>query len=199
VLSARYAQRRNERKRALDPMKDEVWDVEVDGYWSQTSHVDQYPLKLYDEPPGTPGAANLAFSSAPGAAVLATPQQAVIPRHWRDTFGVRVGGDYNVLPSLLALRAGFSYESRAVPVEYMNIDAYPVARLGLHVGATLALDNWKLTAAYEHLFYQSIQVGVGVGKVNEVVSQNPEAAQAVNEGYYQAAQDIFSVQANVAL
>jgi hypothetical protein len=199
LLSTRYAQRRSARKRALDPLKDEVWDVEVDGYWSQTSHIDQYTLKLYDEPPGSAGAANLAFSSAPGAAVLATPQRAIIPRHWRDTFGVRIGGDYNVVPALLALRVGFSYETRAVPVEYMNVDAYPVARLGLHCGATLALSNWKLTAGYEHLFYQSIEVGVGAGRVDEIVSQNPAAAQAVNEGYYQAAQDIFSLQANVAL
>lgn len=194
TIGARYAKRRAARERSLDPMRDEIWDVEIDGYWSQTSSVDQYVLTLYT--PMTTAHTGVAFSSAPGTNAVDVPPQNVIPYNWRDTLGVRIGGDYNVVPEMLALRLGFSYESRAIPVEYMNIDAFAVGKLGIHVGGTLALGPVRLSAGYAHVFFQPIDVGVGTGKINELVSQNPAGAQAVNEGYYQAALDIFSVQAN---
>ena len=104
-------------------MRDEIWDVEINGYWSQTSHVDETTLELYEQMPGAPGSTNLVFSSSPMAAPVSIPATIDMPRDWQDTFGVRAGGEYNVLPSVLALRVGVSYETRAVPVEYMNIDA----------------------------------------------------------------------------
>jgi long-subunit fatty acid transport protein len=197
TLGLRYAKRRYQRTRASTPMRDEIWDVEVDGYWSQTSHVDQDTIKLYSQAPGAPGSTNLVFSSAPNATSLAIPASFAIPHHWRDTFGVRAGGDYNAVPGLLALRLGVSYETRAVPVEYMNIDAFPVAKLGLHVGGTLAFERVKLSVGYAHVFFQPVDVGVGAGRVPEIVSQQPNQAQAVNEGYYQAALDVVSLQANL--
>lgn len=199
TVGLRYAQRRNDRVRALDPMRDEIWDLEVNGYWSQTSHVDQYVLKLYDQAPGTPGSTNLVFSSAPTAISLASPGTITIPYHWRDTYGVRAGGDYNAVPGRFAFRLGVSYETRAVPVEYMNIDSVPIAKLGLHVGGTIAFGNVKLSIGYAHLFFQPVDVGLGTGRITEIVSQLQQRAQAVNEGAYKASLDVVSVQANVAL
>jgi hypothetical protein len=111
---------------------------------------------------------------------------------------VRAGGDYNLIPGQLSVRLGVSYETRAVPVEYMNIDVWPVAKLGLHVGGTVALDKVKLSVGYAHVFFQPVEVGVGTGRVPEIVSQQPDRAQPVNEGYYQAALDVVSLQANLA-
>lgn len=37
---------------------------------------------------------------------------------------------------------------------------------------------------------------VGTGQVKEVVSVNPEAANAINEGFFQASQDVISLQSN---
>jgi len=196
TLGVRYASRRTERRRALDPMQDERWDIELNGTWSETSHIDQYTLKLYDQAPGAPGSSRVAFSSAPGSAALALPAQIVIPYHWRDTFSVRAGGDYNAIAGKLALRAGVSYESSATPTAYMNIDAWAVSRYGLHLGATWAFGALKLSLAYAHIFYESVNVALGQGRLNEVVSTAPEQAQAVNEGNYSAALNVISVQAN---
>jgi long-subunit fatty acid transport protein len=201
TLGIRYAQRRAPRqagaRRTLDPMKDEIWDVELNGYWSNTSDIDDYAVRVSKEQPGSPGAPSLAFSTAPGSPTLALPQNPVVPRHYNDTFGVRLGGDYNWLPEKLAMRLGVSYETRAVPPEYMNIDVWPVAKLGFHAGATLALgDRYRITAAYSHVFYQSVEVAVGEGGVPEIVSQAPAAALPVNEGAYNASLDVLSVQAN---
>lgn len=198
TLALRYADRRHPRERTLDPMTDERWDVELDLYWSQTSHIENFSLQLYDEMPGTSGAPLLAFSTAPEAVPLSLPATAEIPRHYRDTFGLRAGGEVALLPGMLSGRAGVSYETRAVPPQYMNIDLWPVAKLGLHLGGSLRLGSVTLAIAYSHVFYQPVDVDVGRGRVVEIVSQNPLAAQAVNEGSYAAALDVISGQANIA-
>jgi hypothetical protein len=84
-----------------------------------------------------------------------------------------------------------------VPQEYMNIDVWPIQKIGLHLGATMAFDRLRLSIAYAHLFYERVQVPLGSGLVNETVTDEPQLAQAVNEGDYRAAQDIVSLQADV--
>lgn len=199
VVGLRYAKRRHAQVEITrgDPLRDELWDIEVNGYWSQTSHVEQYTLDVYREAPGDKGAPRVAFSSAPRAVALSLPQKAAIPRRWGDTFGIRFGGDVNVLPGKLALRAGVAYEGRAVPVELMNIDSWPIAKLSLHAGMTLRFDRVRLSIAYAHVFYQPIELNVGAGAVPEIVSQSADKAQPVNEGYYNTSQDVISGTLNV--
>jgi long-chain fatty acid transport protein len=194
TLGVRYASLRAGRERALDPMKDERWDIELNGSWSQTSHIDQYSATLFDGPPN----ARVAFSSAERAMPLPLPATLTIPYKWKDTFGLRLGGDYNVLAEFLSVRAGLSYESNAIPTAYMNIDAWAVTRFGLHAGGTVKLGNLKLSLAFAHIFFGSVTVPVGQGKVTEIVSANPRDAQAVNEGDYTASLNVISVQVNYA-
>ena len=188
----RYAALRGERKRAMDPMVDEAWDIELNAYWSQTSHVDKYQLTFHDEEfaPGSPQVALSGTATAPG---LPAPEGATINRQWNDTFGVRLGGDVNILPKTFSVRWGLSAESRAVPKNNMNIDIWPVGKLGLHVGATVAVDNFRLTVGYAHLFYESITVPVGQGGAKEIASQNPDKALGVNEGNFSASLDVISL------
>jgi hypothetical protein len=80
----------------------------------------------------------------------------------------------------------------------MNIDSWPIAKLSLHVGGTLAIDRVRLSLAYAHVFYQPVEMDVGAGKVLEIVSQSQNKAQAVNEGYYSTSQHVISGQMNVA-
>jgi len=195
TLGVRYASLRSAREGALDPMRDEVWDLELDAFWAQTSHVDAYTLDISD--PGKPGASRITFTSDPMGIALYTPAGATIPKEWKDTYGLRVGGDYNVIRSRLALRAGASYQSSAVYTEYMNIDAWPVEKIGLHAGVSVAFGRLKLSAAYAHLFYETVDVAVGTGRIKEVVSQTPDAAQAVNEGHFAGGLDVVSVQGNL--
>jgi len=91
-----------------------------------------------------------------------------------------------------------SYQSSAVPTRYMNIDSWPVEKIGVHLGVSVGIGKITLSAAYAHLFYSAVDVPLGGGQVREVVSQMPEAAQAVNEGYYTAGLDVLSVQGNLA-
>lgn len=198
VLGARYAQRRKPRERALEPMRDEVWDVEVNAYWSQTSHVDNYTLNIWKGLPNSPEQRNIQLSTAANAQVNPLPQNATLFHGWRDTYGVRVGGDYNVIPALLALRAGLGFETSAVPAKNMNIDYWPVQKVALSLGATLKLATWRLSVAYAHVFNETVNTPVGQGRVQEVVAIRQDSADAVNEGRYTSQVNVVSLQANYA-
>ncbi len=184
----------------FDPMVDEIGDIELNAYWVNTANVDAYRLNLYDIDARDP--ARIDFTSDPSGSSSPLPPVAVIPHKWRNTYGFRLGGDYNMLPGLLSLRAGFSYESSAVRTPYMNIDYFATQKIGLHLGASVMLGMVKLSVAYAHLFYPGIDVPVGEGRLPEIVAvpatpPNPVPARAVNEGSYRTRVDIVSLQANV--
>ena len=196
TFGARYAKRRVARERVLDPMKDEVFDVEIDAAWAQTSHVGEFAVQLHDRAPGAPGFPTIQFANGEGLPASPIRKVTAIPKNWRDTWTVRVGGDWNIIQERLALRAGASYATRAAPLEYMNIDYMPVQKLGLHFGATMAFGRYRLTAAYAHLFYQEIVVGVGEGLVKEIATLKEDQASAVNEGTFTGALNVLSLQVN---
>jgi long-subunit fatty acid transport protein len=193
-LGGRYAQRRVKRERALDPMKDEIWDVEIDAYWSQTSHVDAYTLRI--RKPGE--MQNISLSTSPTASVIPLPENATLYHGWKDTYGVRLGGDWNVLQDFLAVRAGLGFETKGVPTQNMNLDYWPLQKTTVSIGATVKLGRWKIHAAYARVFNQTVDVKVGEGNVKEVVSLSPETAQVINEGKYKSSLDVVSLQGNVS-
>jgi long-subunit fatty acid transport protein len=202
MLGLRYAQRRPGRRAVLDPMRNERWDIELDAYWAQTSNVDAFTLDIFaddaDADDEDDVEAYIDFSSDPGADRRAgVPSRARLKHNWRDTFGARLGGDVNLLEGVMSMRLGVSYESRAVPKNYMNIDYWPVQKVGLHAGLTAALGDFRITVAYAHLFNEQIDVKVGEGKVTEVAAKDPHLALPVNEGRYISASDIVSLQGNL--
>jgi long-chain fatty acid transport protein len=197
VLGARYVDRIDAGVLSNDPMENERWDIEIDGYWVNTGHVDDYTLTLYDLDPDAPVVPAVAFSSDPNAnAPSGLPPVARLPHEWNDTFGVRVGGDYVIIPGMLAARAGVAYETRGVPVENMNLDYWPVSKLAVHVGATYRIGLFDLTVAYAHIFNETIDVAVGEGNLREVTAITPDQALVVNEGRYTSSIDVISLQGN---
>jgi long-subunit fatty acid transport protein len=198
TVGARFSALRPGHTRGGDPMNDERFDVEVEGLWAQTSHVKSFDLAIHDSNVGEPGQPRIQFGNADGVNVQNIRKSVSIPKDWRDTFGVRVGSDVQVIPSVLTIRGGLSWSSRAVPPETMNIDIWPVRKIGLHLGATYRFRRFKFTAGYAHLFYERIDVPVGTGRVLESVTTNEAAATAVNEGSFRATQDVFSLQLNAA-
>jgi hypothetical protein len=196
----RYAYRRVGRERVLDPMKDEVFDLEVNATWSQTSHVKGFEAQLHNIPNPPPGEVNyptvpqVQFNNAPTASLVNIRQKSGFPKNWKDTWTFAAGGDWNVLADRLTLRLGGSYATRAVDPAYMNLDYFPVRKIGAHLGGTLKLNNYRFTLAYAHFFMEEIVVPVGTGKVLDISSLEELAATAVNEGKYWASLDVFSVQ-----
>jgi hypothetical protein len=78
-----------------------------------------------------------------------------------DQLTVRAGGDYNVLPGLLALRAGVSYETRGQDPSMLNILGYMLGRTGVHAGLTLRVaGKTDVSFGYAHFIHEDIRLQV---------------------------------------
>ena len=89
------------------------------------------------------------------------PGDTWIPHHWQDQFSIRLGGDYNIMPGLAAIRAGVSFETRGVNVDFPTIDFWPYQRFGGHVGLTLRAGNLDINLAYALIVQESLTVEGG--------------------------------------
>ena len=83
----------------------------------------------------------------------------VIRKEWRDQISVRLGGTLNVLPGLLGISSGVHYETRGVDPDFMQVDVWPVQRVGLHAGIMVRLaKSIDLVFSYAHIFQETIVV-----------------------------------------
>jgi hypothetical protein len=75
-------------------------------------------------------------------------------RRFRDVVGFRVGGDLNVVPGALAIRAGAFMTPRAAqPSSVVALEAMGGTRIGFSGGITARVDKrFDLSAAYLHAF-----------------------------------------------
>ncbi len=130
-----------------DPIASDLFDVELDVTWANNSHFKDlsvhFPSGIAVNIPGLQGAATL-------------PPDASIPHHWKDSFGVRLGGDYVVVADKLSVRAGGSFQSEAQDPKYLHLDYVPSQMFGLDAGLTVRFGSLDLLAAYGHVFYKGL-------------------------------------------
>jgi long-chain fatty acid transport protein len=81
-----------------------------------------------------------------------------VPRHWKDTWSARLGGDFHVVPDHLTLRAGFFYESAASDPAYTYIDLLAFHRFGPSAGFSFDWAGFDLSAAYTYVFQMPVVV-----------------------------------------
>ena len=156
-----------------DAMATERWDVELD--------VIYYFSSVYDRAQFTTRDASLELLTLDESGVMATipaspgdclerdedGQNCIGDRlvktdyHGKDQLTVRLGGDYNVLPGLLAVRAGASYETAAQDPDDINVLTYMLSRVGLHAGATVRVaDKTDISIGYGHFIHESVRLQV---------------------------------------
>jgi long-chain fatty acid transport protein len=158
-LGFRYHKTRISAPHVRDPLLTDKFDVEADLTWANNSAADAIQIRF---PGDSNGNGLLPVSGIQGAYL---PPNADAPTGYRDVFGVRIGGDYNVLPDRLALRAGGFYQSRGQDKRYQNVEFAGAQNFGLALGATYRLrfggyaeENTKTNAVefmlgYGHIFY----------------------------------------------
>lgn len=193
-LSARFALPRDWHRdpaRDYDPMRDDVFDVELTGIYERSSAF--RTLRLENS-----GQINV------GTAANPTPvdvPDAEVPHQWRDVWGVRAGGDYNFVPGVLAARAGVSFETGAQSTRFAHLDIPAYDSLGLHVGGSFRWRWLTVSLAYAHFFMADLVASDGElralgteGPVTDAQCQmaGPGAC-AVNRGTYSAALDTLSL------
>lgn len=154
-IGVRYHKPRGAAGRERDPLKNDVFDVEANLTWANNSAADTIQIRF---PGDASGGGVLPVSGIPGGVI---PPNADQPRGYRDVWGVRVGGDYAILPDRLAARAGGFFESAAQDDRYQALDFAGSQRFGLALGGTYRIaigdegrkGSVDLMVAYGHVFF----------------------------------------------
>jgi long-chain fatty acid transport protein len=163
-LSVRYADRINERHRdpeqaehvtgrIEDRMQNEVWDLELDVVYQLNSQVKDFVVTQPEgaaatvcEASGDPNNPCFSQFDAP------LPRTLALPHGWNDQVSVRLGADWNVVPGMVALRAGAHFDTSGLNQRFQLQDFMPGMRLGLHAGATFRIERFDISVAYAHIF-----------------------------------------------
>ncbi len=165
-----------------DHMLTERWDVEADAIY--------YFNSAYDYQGFTTQSANSVLRSIDSAGVTSESffsvgrciqpvdpmtKQCAGERIVRTNFGgknqisARLGGDYNVLPGLFAVRAGVSYETDGQKIDFLNVMDYMLRRIGIHGGFTLRVaDKTDISFAWAHFIQRKVRL-----QVNENYTNSP--------------------------
>jgi len=165
-----------------DPMADEYWDIEFNAVYYFTSVYDTQSLITTGEQiidwavinAAADGSAQDPVTGSFSGGVclekdsegncIKTGQYRQYPRDYKgkDQFSLRLGGDYNAIPSMLALRLGASYETRGQEPGYVRPSwSMPFERLGLHGGLTWRIDGrTDVSIGYAHFFQETIKLGL---------------------------------------
>ncbi|MEM6296577.1 MAG: outer membrane protein transport protein, partial [Myxococcota bacterium] len=92
-------------------------------------------------------------------------QELTLPKNWKDTVSVRLGGDVHPLPPYLTLRTGAFFETAAVPENFSHIDFPSFRRVGVGAGFTAGAKGAYLTVGYMHVFQEKRTVSEEFGKI----------------------------------
>jgi long-chain fatty acid transport protein len=149
-----------------DPMAQDVFDIEADFTWANDSAFDYLQIRF----PGNANGTGI-IPANPGIPASTIPPNADVPAKYRDVFGVRVGGDYNIVPDTVALRAGAFFETQAANSVYQNIDFDGADRFGVALGGT-----YRIHFGSEKQHALDLMVGYGHVFFGTLSNNNPNAA-----------------------
>jgi long-subunit fatty acid transport protein len=133
----------------------ELYDIEVDAQWENWAQLDSYEISFDNEPTGL------------------TLFPISMPKNWKNTISVRVGGDYNVVEDHLWVRAGGFFETGAVEDAYAHLDFPSFDRGGVGLGLTAGLPGAEFSLGYQHVFQRTVEVSDVEAKVYQQRPQRP--------------------------
>jgi long-subunit fatty acid transport protein len=157
-----------------DHMQTERWDIEGDAIYYLNKANDQTTATING------GTLTIPQLNADGTVMQSKPFEighctvplvdkscpnssrlVVLPHNGKNQMSVRVGGDYNVLPGLFALRAGVSYETNGQQIQFIEFTNYMLQRVGLHVGFTLRVaKKTDISFAFAHFIQEHVKLQV---------------------------------------
>lgn len=165
-----------------DPMRDDLFDVEVMYRFERTSMLSDTALSNTGSiaGPNIPAPAEISISSA-----------------LSDVHEVRLGGDWNILPNRLAARVGFSYSTAGASPELAQIHLPAYAGGSIHLGGTWRITrHWDLNLGFGHFIFAQNDASNGRRAIVVPSPQiDPNGAEcqttgqqacAVNQGVYRA-------------
>ena len=160
--------------------KQELFDVELDVTYEAWHVMDRYTL----DGEGLEVDIDGDFGSVDPIPI----DKIYLNKQWKDTFSVRLGGDYNLLDNHLTLRAGAFFESGSKNDSYAYVDFYASHRVGGSVGATARFFGVDLSLSYAFLYEIPFSVSEEEGKIYQQVPARTvdTPGPVVNAGDYSA-------------
>ncbi len=172
---------RKDRHRVRDPLRDDLYDLELDLTWANN---------------GSAEATEIRFPEGIFVANLGTvPTNADRPTGWRDSFGARLGMQYNAIRNRMGLRTGTWVESNATKEEYLSVTGVPALRGGVAVGMVLRIQGVDLETGYQHIWNAGLD-NEGNGKQRAIAasgSPDSRSHHAVNGGSVTQHANVFSL------
>ncbi len=113
-----------------------------------------------------------------------------LPRNFQDSNSLRLGGEFSFKDPffgyLTDLRAGISYESSAIPTEWVSPLTVDTNKVQIAGGGGLHIGKWRLDAAFSYIFAPEVNVDPASAQVPRVnpVKGNPTQSEAINGGVY---------------
>lgn len=158
----------------LDPMLLERWDIELDAVYYFNSAYDRSSFTNGDDAGVVlrtvqPGAEPVDSEVSLGRCIDLDPEtrrcrgkrRTQAEYRGRDQISLRLGGDYNLLPGLLALRCGLSYEQDGQPASALNVLYYMLGRIGLHAGFTVRVaGKTDVTVGFAHFIQKRVRLQI---------------------------------------
>lgn len=165
-----------------DHMQTERWDIELDGVYYLTSSYDATVVTSQNATLTVPtlgpdGSVTPSMPFAVGKCPVplvnnqcpSATRVIKFPYGTKNQISARLGGDYNVLPGILALRAGVSYETDGQKVQFLEVANYLLARIGLHGGFTLRVaGKTDISFGFAHFIQKHVRL-----QVNDTQTQYP--------------------------
>jgi long-chain fatty acid transport protein len=168
--------------RPVDKLRVEI--AYVREFWSAHQSIDAYPQNMY-------------LSNVAGLPPRVAVPPIIIPRDFQDSDSFRIGGeyDYELGGYHVATRLGASYETSAVPNNYVSLLSLDANKVLLSIGGSLYVGpHVRVDALYAHMFVQDVIVSPQSAAIPRI---NPFRANAtfegINGGSYSASADLFGV------
>jgi long-chain fatty acid transport protein len=193
-LGARFHKSIGHYEGLRDPMLQDVWDVEVNFTWVHDGDFNALQMRL---PPYDDGGGVLPLNGLMGARI---PANADMARGYRDVLGLRLGGDYNLVPGTLAVRAGTFFETAAQDARFQSIDNMGGARIGFSAGGTWRISSkasWRafeLSLGYMHMIVLNQANGTPNGNpAFSIAGPNYRTPWPVNIGTISSSLDVINL------
>jgi hypothetical protein len=142
-----------------DPLHDDLFDIELNGSFTQNSKGRITEVRFPEGPNGT---AVLPF--APSGQI---PPNADRDLGYKNTLGARLGGQVNAVRDKLALLAGTWFESQAADDKYLNTSPVPAMRGGYGGGLIIRQTPIDFVIGYQRHWAKELDNGgLGASRAN---------------------------------
>ncbi len=160
----------------------ERWDLELDVEYETWSRVNQFTVDT--------NGLN-AFVAGQNVAI----NTLTVPKQWKNTISVKLGGDLALVPERWMLRAGGYYESAVASPAYANVDFPGGPRIGGALGGSFISGSLEVALTYQLRYQPTVTVSEAEGRVYQQVPASPpgQAAPVVNAGTYNATSHLVAL------